>query len=795
MAAEMTVDTSIGDTLICTVGLSPTPVALSVLTLDPDHVVLVCTASTLPVAASIARLVADRSQYRDTAATVAIVELDERDARDLHGIRAALGTDSVGSGAHHGGAAEAELGPPDGTLAAVLRGIGARRPVLDYTGGTSVMVAGVVEFHRRYLEADGVDEEGIRQRRSYVAIANDIMRFDDGTVMPLDDSLDLTERARLHGGQLSGWRRGQTSTAQLSEWARSLKETYSSYRRSGDLDLLRAWLDDFQQHGPFTWAGSHERPQPLFGAITDTSKPADREGSLAEAHAMIQIEHALTVVPGARYHETWINSRVTREGESEEFVEIDVLVRVGNTVIGIESKRSFDVSERAEASLYRLMRSLPVAFGAAVRVLIVPTLRPSPAVADQLSRAADLLGVPEWNAGAVLAYPGPRTVERALTKEGRGLMRAALSEQLARWLPVVRYEPPDPEPVDDHVMPLLDPAAEPKTISGIGGSPLAVLTAALAMEEGMRLTVVGSESLLDTLPQSAPVIPSVSRFDPQSPVAARIALLRAAGASPEVRFVITPGTKAMTAAMVDVAADLERAGRTVDLIHVDAALDEPSTRSGARLAWSHTRTMDWAHVLGLNARRLEAQDPVQYIVTGPGDPRSGSFAGDPDLDALAEAALRQGLTVARAWRPESDAAGDRRTPRLAFLGRRRVIVVSAEAGRDLKTKIKLRYLLESHAISHQFQYGPAARTLFLIDDSSTMRKSLLDLVRGWRGAPLLATQASRSSKGTRISALNWSRLSSGHGFEIEPSLDELWRNVRAFLEMPEHQGPRRPGSR
>jgi hypothetical protein len=30
MEATMTVDTSIGDTLICTVGLSPTPVALSV---------------------------------------------------------------------------------------------------------------------------------------------------------------------------------------------------------------------------------------------------------------------------------------------------------------------------------------------------------------------------------------------------------------------------------------------------------------------------------------------------------------------------------------------------------------------------------------------------------------------------------------------------------------------------------------------------------------------------------------------------------------------------------------------
>jgi len=777
------------DALICTVGLSPTPVALSVLTLEPERLILVCTPSTSGVAAAVEQLVAERDEFRDTPTSVRIVEIPESAARDLRGIHGFLGTEQIDSGS-----------PRAGTVAAALRELGAIRPMLDYTGGTSVMVAGCVEFHRRLLESEGVDEPGILHRRSYVAIANDVMRFDDGASVLLDDSLSLSERARLHGMELSGWRRGFVNSAHLREWGRTLAAAHREATSASSATPAIRWLRDFEAQGPFRWSSETRTASALFESKTRAGEVPSLDsldGALTEALAMILVEHALTLVPGVRSRETWANTKAYRVGAKQESVEFDLLVRIGNTIIAVEAKRSASDSDRVQTALYRLMRSTPLVFGASIRILLLPLLHTKTELIDGLRRSAALLGVPERAVGAVLDHDAAPTLRDALTDLRRRDHRKALVAQFESWMPARRRPAADTDAPEPAGTPETPPPAAPVpldmtrdvtlTISGIGGSPLAVEVASLALPAGERLTVVGSETLLDTVSTHAPISPVVSRFDPQSSVEARQILSRVAGGHPTVRFVITPGTKAVTAAMVDLAAVLQRHGRDVDLMHIDSEHDTATTRRGADLTWRGDRSIDWPHVLSVQARRLISRTDVdlRYLLAEDGDDRSEALQPLPhELRIAARAARSMGISVAALADPTvAEAAGGLLIPSLALLGDRRVVAVSHV--KRLKTSTNLTedmiaFRLESQAILHQLQHGPAVRTLILARETPKFLRTVKRVLRTWRGAPLFVGLFPNASPITGVMLQSWTV--DGTAIEFEPlGAEEGWSGILDFL--------------
>lgn len=151
------------------VGLNPTPALLSSLTLPADHLALVASDGTLPLARRVAAAVERLS--RPESVTVV----------------------SVGPDPH-------DFGPITDTLAALHRAGGGEPWYLDYTGGTKVMSVAAALLHERELPE--TRHPGARSWRHYLDPAHDRLRTADGSHpgRPLvSEGVDLRTLAELHG--------------------------------------------------------------------------------------------------------------------------------------------------------------------------------------------------------------------------------------------------------------------------------------------------------------------------------------------------------------------------------------------------------------------------------------------------------------------------------------------------------------------------------------------------------------------------------------------------------------------
>ncbi|WP_017572993.1 CRISPR-associated protein [Nocardiopsis halotolerans] len=151
------------------VGQNPTPALLSSLTLPADHLALVASDGTRPlalrVAAAVERLAAPES--------VRVV--------------------SVGPDPH-------DFGPVTDTLAALHRANGGEPWFLDYTGGTKVMSVAAALLHERALPPDR-HPHALRWRH-YLDAVHDRLRTADGSDPGLAlniDGVDLRTLAGIHG--------------------------------------------------------------------------------------------------------------------------------------------------------------------------------------------------------------------------------------------------------------------------------------------------------------------------------------------------------------------------------------------------------------------------------------------------------------------------------------------------------------------------------------------------------------------------------------------------------------------
>ncbi|MFD3687928.1 CRISPR-associated protein [Nocardiopsis sp. NPDC058631] len=158
-------------TAVVLVGQNPTPALLSSLTLPADHLLLVGSDGTLPVAHRVAR---------------AVERLTDR---------ASVRVASVGPDPH-------DFGPVTDTLAAFHRDNGEEPWFLDYTGGTKVMSVAAALFHEQALPADRHPQ--VLRWRHYLDAQRDLLRTADGSHpgRPVaGDGVDLRTLAEVHGAR------------------------------------------------------------------------------------------------------------------------------------------------------------------------------------------------------------------------------------------------------------------------------------------------------------------------------------------------------------------------------------------------------------------------------------------------------------------------------------------------------------------------------------------------------------------------------------------------------------------
>ncbi|OOC54584.1 MULTISPECIES: CRISPR-associated protein [Nocardiopsis] len=151
------------------VGRNPTPALLSSLTLPADHLVLVASDGTRPLA----RRVAAAVERLASPESVRVV--------------------SVGPDPH-------DFGPVTDTMAALHRAGGGEPWFLDYTGGTKVMSVAAALLHERVLPPER--HPHARRWRHYLDAARDTLRTADGSHPGrpvVGDGVDLRVLAGIHG--------------------------------------------------------------------------------------------------------------------------------------------------------------------------------------------------------------------------------------------------------------------------------------------------------------------------------------------------------------------------------------------------------------------------------------------------------------------------------------------------------------------------------------------------------------------------------------------------------------------
>lgn len=567
------------DVLVATVGLSPLPVALAILTLDCPEVILAHTTATEPVADRIVQVLAPIRIARNLPAAFELVDCGDGD----------------------------DLAATVTRFTALTDRIGDRGFRLDYSGGTKVMTVAAVVAHMDHHHARGLPDRG-GQWRTWI---DDIY----GTLVPgsaraehrpVDASALTTELiASLHGMQLRNFSR--CTPAPAPDWSTLIEETIDLLKYADVADdpdpCLLAWV-----------ARLHDRAVVLTAALglddphhPVTSKSArsaldDARGSVRELLVALICARALHAAHPAGGWELMINVGAFPADPNEgntPVSEADVVVRMGHHVLAIEVKSN---AGKALELLGDRVTSMRWVYGTAVTSWVTgaqghqhnnDTHPPVPW--SRVKHTCEDLTATMPSMGKVAA---PRLDDTTGSTE--------VENCLAAWLQSLEAEPANlPRTVSVRVT----PAAV--TIVPVDGTPLAVQSAIAGAPSSTTIlglgTAEGNTRLADAFDKLRKTDIFTYRRVPNSGEAATAAVLK--NIRPAA-VMVTPGPKGVTAGLLRVALDANRREAVIHL-GIDGTvqrLGKPGTE-----AQITDFVVDWAAQFGDRYRRL---DPG----TGPTDP-------------------------------------------------------------------------------------------------------------------------------------------------------------------------------
>lgn len=523
---------------VVTIGLSPAPAVLSVRAIRPERVVLICSEQTSSVADRIQAMIESDGVSVDNLVCGPGVDFAQTYQRTWKG----------------------------------LSDLGVTSPfLLDYTGGTSAMVAVVVAIHQRlHLEAEGCDRPDLRV---YQNESDGVLVSDTGHRFALNAALTVSEMAQLHGFGISTVRRSPSPAVEWGDdpvWAHALGDRSRwGGRTVSTLDRLRSALTVlFEQ---YTDPGC-ESLQDLTQVWTDDDSSSNRAGKAMELVV-------LAAVLCQDWDEVVFNCAVRRLDlpYTDPGSEFDVIVRRGHQVVVLEVKSSLGNLVKTAG---RRLAAAKAVFGGATRVLSVSSKAKHDTDADAPGGLAEIEG--QWE--PVLATLGRWRSHLIEDQADMATVASAALDFLPPTADVSGFAwPPGPsvrtsgesmpEPSADASMAIPAPVRSRPLVAALGGSPLAVdnvlaMTAASATLLGRRDAVHAYRAHLAARGKQLPVMHHVDGLDARS-------IASACGRFSAGTLAVTPSTKSVTAGMTASAGQGDH-----DLLHVDIM-------SGMAMSWRH----------------------------------------------------------------------------------------------------------------------------------------------------------------------------------------------------------------
>ncbi|MFB9782823.1 hypothetical protein [Rhodococcus sp. YH3-3] len=542
-------------TAVVTVGSSPVPVVLSIRATSPSRVVLMCSERTRVEAGRIVELVASADVRID------IVECGS-------------GTDFSDS------------------YTAVWEGltrIGVSAPfLLDYTGGTSAMVAIAVAIHQRlHINDTGADRPDLRL---YQNESDGSLQSDSGTKFALRSAMTIAEMANVHGFGVDMARR---SPSPAVVWDRPVLWERAFLQRGHQRDAVSEPTVELRRalEGMFELVADPGCERSTGGgdelSVSDQvwSTKADAGGDDRAGKTMELA--ALAVLVGRHWDEVAFSCEVRSiGGKPKPVAEFDVIVRRGHQIVVVEVKSS--LRGVAESAGRRLVAARTV-FGGATRVLSISPRRKTDDDPDEVGGLEELAG--QWEpALASLGRWHRLVLEHGKAIKGlrkAGARAAALLPAPTNALDFAWPAAPSdsltmaaalPVPSDGQSATEPDAVREHPLVTAVGGSPLAVdsvlaVTSSETSSIGRPDALRAYDSRRGEQSSRCTSVLEVAGLDARS-------IDAACGQLRPSTLAITPATKSVTAGMTAVAARGDH-----DLLHVDIA-------SGYAHSWRHGR---WPH--------------------------------------------------------------------------------------------------------------------------------------------------------------------------------------------------------
>lgn len=638
------------------VGQSPVPIVLSILTTRPDHIVLIHTSSTasevrhIKVAvkeawdlseASDTTQVPGASAKAPTTPTFHLFELTEEAAQDFRAAHAKLGTENIAPAFAPG---DPEQAAPNSAYSNTLLGMmletfAKPSPLfgLDYTGGTTVMVSALVEFHYRWHRQLGFSESEIQRLRSYISLSNTEIVDDYGTVSPLHSTLTLKQRASLNGYQIAG---GVVNLSNFFELTAEEKQRLDEPQQQ----LVSEYLSHsftLLNGGPRDFEGYNTVINKAFDSLTEIGvltlpQTEDQQIKSGDAAELLGIFALLTAFSSKRLKPYFsqknvevLQSAKVYDGSSREIAEFDLLLRLGNLILAVEVKSSAEPSLHTPlsnlVSMVRHRISSAAIFGTAARLVMweLSAANQQPPRDDTELSQAELTALATETLQTILstyaqadpvrsiqAVPLPERDATATANVNDDIMKQfsdLLVQNVSTFLEELEGDLknhtqefqttawPEATPKSQLQGATLFPEwqhlnnARPAVYSSIGDNEAALHLPAQLEQPPATVEVLSYNNGPEIrhtafwLDQGIPINTARGAENPQA--AAIIQELRSQEHSEATArlLYLTPGTKAATSALTHSA--LSRPKHNTDLLHIDIARDQITSRSGSSYAW------------------------------------------------------------------------------------------------------------------------------------------------------------------------------------------------------------------
>lgn len=517
------------DVLVVTVGLSPLPVALAILTLDCPQVILAHTTATAPVARCIAQVLAPIRTARNLPAAFELVDCGDGD--DL----AATAT----------------------CFTELAETIGDRDFRLDYSGGTKVMTVAAVVAHMDHHHERGLPDRGGQWRTwiddTYGTLVPGSARAEHRAVETSTLSTELI--AALHGMRLQGFYR--CAPVPTAEWSTQIDDTIGLLDRADVVDRndpeYPAWITCLQNHAAvLATALGLDDPHRL---VTSMRTLDDARGSVRELLVALICAWALHGAHPAGGWELMVNVHAVPADRNEGTTavsEADVVVRKGHHVLAIEVKSNAD---KALKLLGDRVVSMRWAFGTAVTSWVTG--------AQGHQRKDDTRPAVPWSRVEHTCQDITATMP-SMGKVAAGRLDADtgskdVDDLLAAWLQSLKRE----STFQSRTVPV-DVTGAAVTVVPVDGTPVAVQAAIRSAP-----THVLGIGTAETNTRLADAFTKLGKNDagtylrvPAAGEAATVAALK--GIRPAA-VMVTPGPKGVTAGLLRVALD---AGRREAAVHL-----------------------------------------------------------------------------------------------------------------------------------------------------------------------------------------------------------------------------------